>query len=295
MIVQPIPSHPPAPRAGDRSRWPLSWPAIGILSALFVVLAILAGTVGTLPGDLWISTQIQRLHGQPWRTIWHLGNAFGTSLWVVWFALVGLVVAASLRQWRDVSFLLGLLVLRLAMLPLKTVVQSPRPTASQVHIVQPVDGYGFPSGHTLTATVLFGAMAVLLVRHLPWRRSRPLAISLWAVGVAITGFARIWGGAHWPSDVLGAAILGVVAVAIAAKLDVQRLRSESRKIADHPSREALQANQQPEVGAGGTKTLAVPHMAAPRGASLPLNDRPGGSVDSASRGGSSLRSVDCPD
>ena len=216
MIVQPAPLQPPAPRNADR--WPLSWPTIGVLAVLFVALAILAGTVGTLPGDLWASIRVQRLHGHPWRALWHVGNAFGTSHWVVWIALTGLIVTAALRQWRDAVFLLGLVLLRLATMPLKTIVQSPRPTATQVHIVEAVDGYGFPSGHTLTATVLFGALAVLMVRHLPWAWTPRLAVGIWAAGVVLTGFARVWSGAHWPSDVLGAAILGIVAVAIAAKL-----------------------------------------------------------------------------
>lgn len=211
----------PDPARHDADRWPLPWPAIGGLVVGFVILALLAGSIGTLPGDRWISTQIQRLgQGQPWRALWHVGNAFGTSQWVVWAALAGLMVTAALRQWRDAGFLVAVAVLRTAMMPLKGLVQSPRPTAHEVHIVEAVDGYGFPSGHTLTATVLFGAIAVLLVRHLPWpsTRTRRLAVSIWVVGVAITGFTRIWSGAHWPSDVLGGALLGVAIVAVAARI-----------------------------------------------------------------------------
>ncbi|MGB3330873.1 MAG: phosphatase PAP2 family protein [Thermomicrobiales bacterium] len=219
-MSDPDRDHEPIPeRTGMRGDgWPLGWPVIAALAVLAVILAILAARIGTLPGDLWVSTQLQRLHGQPWRALWHVGNAFGTSRWVIWIALASLVGSSLRREWRDVGLLLGVLVLRLAMLPLKGIVQSPRPTADQVHIVEPVAGYGFPSGHTLTATVVFGTIAVLIVRHLarPW--AARAAVAIWIVGVTLTGFARIWSGAHWTSDVIGAALIGTIAVAIAARI-----------------------------------------------------------------------------
>lgn len=204
-------------------RWHLRMPGIVLCAALFVMLAILAGTIGTLPGDLTISRVLQRLHGAPWRVLWHLGNAFGTSRWVaivVLVALIGILIWRYLNWRQDAGFLSIAIVLRIAAMPLKSLVGSPRPTAAQVHIVEPVSGYGFPSGHTLTATVLFGTIAVMLVRH--WSVARPhitrLATLLWVGGVMVTGFARIWGGAHWPSDVLGGALVGIVIVGIAAEL-----------------------------------------------------------------------------
>jgi undecaprenyl-diphosphatase len=206
-----------------RDGWPLGWPAIGVLLALFAGLAILAGTVATLPGDLWVTHHVQRLQGQPWQTLARAGNAFGGSPWVIGGALLTLPVAAVLRWWDDVVLIIVILVLRLAAVPIKGIVQSPRPTADQAHIVEPISGYGFPSGHTLTATLLFGGLAVLLVRHWPPGLRRwptmwidGLAAGGWAIAVICTGFGRVWFGAHWTSDVLGAALLGIACVGIAA-------------------------------------------------------------------------------
>lgn len=207
-----------------RDPWPpvwlgvLAWPGIIACAGLFTVLAVLAGTIGTLPGDRWVSHAVQRLHGEPWRVLWHVGNAFGTSRWVAVLALLMLIGMLVLRRWQDAWFLGLAIILRVAAMPLKSVVGSPRPTAAQVRIVEPVAGYGFPSGHTLTAMVLFGVIAVLLVRHVSHPRIRPLATALWIGGVGLTGFARIWGGAHWPSDVLGGALAGIVIVGVAAQL-----------------------------------------------------------------------------
>ncbi|SER67786.1 undecaprenyl-diphosphatase [Streptomyces sp. yr375] len=76
----------------------------------------------------------------------------------------------------------------------------------------------YPSGHALTATVMFGLLLWLLHRHgvgpVVWRT----ALAVTVVSVAGVGLTRIWLGVHWPSDVLGGWLLGsmLVALAIAA-------------------------------------------------------------------------------
>ncbi|MEV1068273.1 phosphatase PAP2 family protein [Streptomyces sp. NPDC050263] len=78
----------------------------------------------------------------------------------------------------------------------------------------------YPSGHALTATVVFGLLLWLLHRHgvdrVVWRTALAVAV----VSVAGVGLTRIWLGVHWPSDVLGGWLLGalLVALAIAARL-----------------------------------------------------------------------------
>jgi len=66
--------------------------------------------------------------------------------------------------------------------------------------------------------VLAGALIVLLLRrvHDPaWRRVGLVACLLIPV---VTGFARVYVGAHWPSDVLGGYLYGTLIVLLAAEL-----------------------------------------------------------------------------
>lgn len=66
----------------------------------------------------------------------------------------------------------------------------------------------FPSGHTIflfalaTATYFF---------------NKKLAYFLYASGIVI-GFARVAGGVHWPSDILGGVVLGTITGFVAYKL-----------------------------------------------------------------------------
>ncbi|MCB1559750.1 MAG: VTT domain-containing protein [Xanthomonadales bacterium] len=74
-------------------------------------------------------------------------------------------------------------------------------------------GFSFPSAPLMMVTVLFGFFAVLVARELPGRRRGwPYVIA--GLAVSLVGFARLYLGAHWLSDVIGGALLGMVWIAI---------------------------------------------------------------------------------
>lgn len=93
---------------------------------------------------------------------------------------------------------------------LKQTFESPRPTTADVRITDPSTGFGFPSGHTMSAVVICVVLAYLAWRHLDHALLRRVTYAAMLVGVAGMGFSRIWSGAHWPSDVLGAVLWGVL-------------------------------------------------------------------------------------
>lgn len=66
--------------------------------------------------------------------------------------------------------------------------------------------YGFPSGHTMGATVFYGLSALILVGIAQRWRAQTLAAAA-SIIVAI-GLSRIYLGAHYTSDVLGAFAAG---------------------------------------------------------------------------------------
>jgi undecaprenyl-diphosphatase len=83
-----------------------------------------------------------------------------------------------------------------------------RPTADLLHILTPAPGYSYPSGHA----VYFTWMSFMIAFALAPRIRPSMRWIVWVVAAIITVLAciaRVWAGAHWPSDVLGGFLLGL--------------------------------------------------------------------------------------
>lgn len=97
----------------------------------------------------------------------------------------------------------GMLLNRL----LKYAFQRPRPRFDDPLLT--LTGYSFPSGHTMMATAVYGVLAAYLCATNVDRRRRVAIVSAAALLIALVGFSRMYLGAHYLSDVLGAMAEGL--------------------------------------------------------------------------------------
>jgi undecaprenyl-diphosphatase len=93
---------------------------------------------------------------------------------------------------------------------LKNVFLRARPQFENPIVTLTLTTYGFPSGHTMMAASLYGALAAFAIwnfKNWAWR-----VLSVLACGflILLVGFSRIYLGAHYLSDVLGAFAEGMV-------------------------------------------------------------------------------------
>lgn len=97
----------------------------------------------------------------------------------------------------------------------KFIVDRPRPPGATIEAIGSIAGY--PSGHTVRAVVVAGliALAFLQTRQSGDGLARAVAATGVATVAVLTGLARIASGDHWPTDVVGGAILGVAWLAVA--------------------------------------------------------------------------------
>lgn len=162
----------------------------------------------------------------PWGNQLLIGiTELGDSVMNLFFLFAVLAALLFRRLYRPASYWLiaacgGATLVQI----FKWLVHKPRPIA----IYQGVSSWSFPSGHTTMSVVLFGFLAILLLREIPQRwRWLPLAV---AIGSSLLiAFSRLYLGAHWLSDVLGGLSLGWAWVAL---LGIFYLRQQSQPF--HP-------------------------------------------------------------
>ncbi len=73
--------------------------------------------------------------------------------------------------------------------------------------------YSFPSGHSTVSLATYGALAVVLARHVP-RRWRLAVLGGAALLVSLIGFSRLYLGVHYLSDVLAGFAAGTAWLAL---------------------------------------------------------------------------------
>ncbi|HAF15608.1 MAG TPA: hypothetical protein DHU55_06650 [Blastocatellia bacterium] len=88
--------------------------------------------------------------------------------------------------------------------------------------------YSFPSGHTMMATVLYGVLAAYVVAKTRNIYRRLLVVLTASFLIALVGFSRIYLGAHYLSDVLGAIAEGLawLSLCLTAVYSVWQQRNE---------------------------------------------------------------------
>lgn len=142
-----------------------------------------------------------------------LGNA--GAIWI----LIGLGAALVWRRPAIVGIVaLAVWGADLAALGIKAAVERPRPYLSipdPEPLILGVVGDSFPSGHAATSF----AGAATLVRFLP----RSWAV-LFVLATAIA-FSRVYVGVHYPTDVVGGAILGLAVATALPRLGAVLRRS----------------------------------------------------------------------
>jgi membrane protein DedA with SNARE-associated domain/membrane-associated phospholipid phosphatase len=139
-----------------------------------------------------------------------VGIAKGVSSLGTWpvcaaVALLTAAWAAARRRWIDAAALLvGIALEPLVLHAAKAAYDRPRPLDSLVDTMLSA----YPSGHT-TYAVTWVACALVLVRAGSGWAVRFAAVTVAVALVAAVALTRIYLGAHWLSDVLGGAALGV--------------------------------------------------------------------------------------
>ena len=254
------------PYRADITFWSLWCGAV----ASFVALAAWTTQRYTLPLDRRVTFGVQELYRYSWANpLFDTVNRFGSERTIT-LLLVATFGALALRGLRyEALMVAGAGAVRVVQLGVRAAIERPGGEftalrAADGGLARPAfypDPFGFPSGHVFGATIVYGLIFAYAPRAITYR---PLAILIRACCVfeiALIGPSRMYAGAHWFSDVIGAALLAGVYLALAWKLDGAiahiRATADERRLA---------------VDAGLSARTLIPSGARPAFAAVSVED-----------------------
>ena len=177
---------------------------------LTLALFLLAGAYSTFPGDRSAleAFQAQNSGGldSAARALSFVGGGIVSAVLVS-----GMIVYLMIRQRR-----IDALVVLLSVIPiivgffLKEAVGRVRPEYFITN--SPPNSLSFPSGHALSAMIIGGLLIFFveeMVQSIRIRRALQVVIGILILAV---GASRVYLGVHWPSDVIGGYLFGLMAL-----------------------------------------------------------------------------------
>jgi membrane-associated phospholipid phosphatase len=190
----------------------------GLLAPVAILLSVGAGIFNYFPCDLWLSHIIQSTIN-PGLTVFLTGVSWIFGDWHV----VILVIPVWLLVWWRAGFTESSLVplaslISLFNVGLKIIIARPRPSPEMVNVLMPYHGSSFPSGHLFFAVMFLGILAYVFLNHEHRTFWRGTVIVSTILIVLLIGFARIYLGLHWASDVLGGLFYGIIFLCLLIRL-----------------------------------------------------------------------------
>ena len=183
-------------------RW---WPAFAVLLVIGLSLVVI-GHPGPLPGELGYVQWLQDL-GEPVPTL-------ADFVWATTGTEAALIVAVVPAAWliadangqAPLVVAIALVTMLVVQPTVKQIVDRPRPSAQVVTIRAETESMSFPSGHSMSTTTVWGAVA-----GAAWaRRHRAFGVAA-ASPIVFTFFASGVMGVHWPTDAIAGTLLGATA------------------------------------------------------------------------------------
>lgn len=195
------------PHAAARARW--AEMVFLMMLCVYAVLAVLAHRYAYFDWDLSLARSIQSISIPGIETAMNGVSLFGNG-WIAWplVVVIGIALIKTGLRAEGVICMAGAGSGWVVNQLLKLTIGRPRPSDALVNVAGTFHFESFPSGHVVFFVEFFGFLlflALVLLKRGPLRHALRIVPGLLIV---LAGVSRVYLGAHWPSDVVGAYLAG---------------------------------------------------------------------------------------
>lgn len=193
------------------------WREWALVTAAAALLSIAAARMAWFPGDVALARLVQSATGAEVGWARAVTNTVSPP-WSYLFLAIVSAFAWRLAGWRGaLVVVVGFLTLGAGEPIIKGWIARPRPSPDLVRVTGKPTGFSFPSGFGMLYFSMFGTLLLLAARRMAGR-ARTLMLLGCGLFLLVGGCARIALGAHWPSDILGAWLVGAAWILLLLRL-----------------------------------------------------------------------------
>ena len=157
----------------------------------------------------------------PTLTIVMRGFSFVGSTIALTLGTIIVVVRFAMKKWGREAKLFAITMIGAALLNITLKLTFKRARPEPFFNLTLPETYSFPSGHSLTSAVFFGALAAILTARIKSKRVR---VAIWIVSTFMfvtIGFSRIYLGVHHTTDVIAGFAAALIWILVVRFVEIQ--------------------------------------------------------------------------
>ena len=134
--------------------------------------------------------------------------------------VVGLIYFLRNKEWLKAGFICSIpLATFILNCIIKPIMQRPRPPYELQQVIHP-HSFSYVSSHSLVTMTLYGMIIYYTYKYCQNKGIKYSIITISILWILFVGLSRIWLGVHYPTDVLGAYLLGFILCTIYSKIQI---------------------------------------------------------------------------
>ena len=185
---------------------------IGILIILFCGLIVLIKMDKIAGFDTTIYNLVTFKMTDNMNTIYKVLTFFGSTLFIILLSVFFFFLFLIMKK-KNCSFIVAgvIIISTIVNNVVKIIIRRARPT---VLALVTEKSFSFPSGHTMASVSLYGILLYLVLKSKLDKKLKVVFSTFLVLLPILVGISRIYLGAHFASDVIGAGIMSIILLLI---------------------------------------------------------------------------------